>query len=322
MKFLVTGGAGFIGSHIAERLLNEGHFVRILDNFSGGKEENLFFITQRPQLKTQYELIRGDIRDYTTCLKAVSGVDYVYHEAALRSVPKSMEIPHEYNAVNIEGTLNILEASLKSKVRRVIIASSSAVYGDATKFPEKETDVPLLISPYGLTKLTGEYYSRVFSKNYGLETINLRYFNVFGPKQSLEDEYAVVIPKFITCMVNGKQPPIHGTGKQSRDFTYIDNVVEANILAAVIPGVKCEVFNVACGKDRSILDLVNTLNKIMGKKIKPIFTPVRSGDVFRTLADISKIKRLLKYKDRTSFEEGLGNTVKWFEQNVRISKDC
>ena len=305
MRFLVTGGAGFIGSHIVERLLKDGHYVRVLDNFSSGKEANLSFATS-------FELIKGDIRDYDTCLHACASIDYVLHQAALRSVPKSMTRPHEYNAVNIDGTVNVLQAALDSKVKRVVMASSSSVYGNTTQFPQKETDAPLLISPYALTKLAAEYYSRVYSENYGLETVNLRYFNVFGPRQSLDDEYAVVIPKFIDCMLDGRNPPVHGTGKQSRDFTYVDNVVNANILAATTPGIKCEVFNVACGSDNSILDLVATLNKIMNKSIKPIFEPHRQGDVFRTLADISKIKAILNYQPKVDFEEGLRRTVKWF----------
>ncbi len=327
MRFLVTGGAGFIGSHIVERLLKDGHFVRILDNFSSGKEENLQGLsptTENQGLSPKgtvpdFELIKGDIRDFNTCLKACHNIDYVLHQAALRSVPKSMTMPHEYNAVNIDGTVNILEAALKYKVKRVVLASSSSVYGDTTKFPEKETDMPLLISPYALTKLAGEYYSRVFSANYGLETVNLRYFNVFGPRQSLDDEYAVVIPKFIDCMLDGRNPPVHGTGKQSRDFTYIDNIVEANILSAtkgLSPKgtVPCETFNVACGSDNSILDLVATLNKIMGKSIKSTFEPRRQGDVFRTLADISKIRSMLKYEPKVNFEDGLRKTVEWFEK--------
>lgn len=323
MRFLVTGGAGFIGSNIVERLIKDGHSVVVLDNFSSGKEENLSFIKDYTLNPSRYTLIKGDIRDASTCDKACFGMDYVLHQAALRSVPKSMTRPHDYNAVNIDGTLNILEAALKSKVKRVVIASSSSIYGDTTKFPEVETDTPLLISPYALTKLVGEYYSRVFSENYGLETVNLRYFNVFGPRQAMDDEYSVVIPKFVNNMLDGKQPPIHGTGKQSRDFTYIDNVVEANILAATTilnpnrytlnPNkVFCEIFNVACGSDNTVLQLVDTLNKIMNTQIEPTFTPIRAGDVFRTLADISKIKITLGYQPKVSFEEGLKRTVEWF----------
>jgi len=315
-RFLVTGGAGFIGSNIAERLLKDGHFVRVLDNFSSGKEENLSFVTQYAIRTTQYELIRGDIRDYQTCLKACEGIDYVLHQAALRSVPKSMERPHEYNEVNIDGTVNMLEASRKKKIKRFVFASSSSIYGDTDIFPQKEGHLPLLISPYALTKLTGEYYCRIFSENFGLNTISLRYFNVFGPRQALDDEYAVVIPKFIHCILNDEQPPIFGNGRQSRDFTYIDNVVEANILAAVTPNIKCDVFNIANGRDNTVLGLVNILNEIIGKSITPEFRPVRQGDVFRTLADISKAQKILGYQTKVGFREGLEKTVEYFKETL------
>jgi len=315
MRFLVTGGAGFIGSHIVERLLKEGNFVRVLDNFSSGKEENLSFALKKGAIP-DFELIKGDIRDKDTCNRACRGIDYVLHQAALRSVPKSMNAPHDYNAVNIDGTLNMLEAARENKIKRFVFASSSSVYGDIDKFPEKEDFLPEPISPYALSKLTGEYYCRIFSRHFGLETACLRYFNVFGPRQALDDEYAVVIPKFIHCILHDEQPPVFGTGKQSRDFTYIDNVVEANILAAtkgLYRGTLLhEVFNVANGKDNSVLELVNLLNKIIGKNIKPVFLPVRSGDVFRTNADISKIKRILGYSPKVNFEEGLRKTVEYF----------
>jgi len=306
MKFLVTGGAGFIGSHIVETLLKQGHFVRILDNFSTGKRENLSF--------TGFELIEGDIRDKATCNRACNGIDYVLHQAALRSVPKSMSNPHDYNSVNIDGTLNMLEAARENKIQRFVLASSSSLYGDIDKFPEKETFLPEPISPYALSKLTGEYYCRIFSTHFSLETVCLRYFNVFGPRQALDDEYAVVIPKFIHCILHDEQPPIFGTGKQSRDFTFIDNVVQANLLAATTQGIKHEVFNVANGKDNTVLELVNLLNKIIGKDIKPLFMPIRAGDVFRTNADISKIKKILSYKPKFSFEEGLRKTVDYFRK--------
>jgi len=325
MKFLVTGGAGFIGSHIVERLLKERHFVRVLDNFSSGKPENLSFVTQYSQLNTQYDLIKDDIRDSATCLQACSGVDYILHQAALRSVPKSMTMPHEYNAVNIDGIVNMLQAASKCKVKRFVFASSSSIYGDTDKFPEREDFLPQLISPYALTKLAGEHYCRIFSENFNLETVCLRYFNVFGPKQALDDEYAVVIPKFIHCILNNEQPPIFGNGRQSRDFTYIDNVVEANILAATSlntqysilntsKSVYHEVYNVANGKDNTVLQLVDSLNKIIGKNIKPKLLPIRQGDVFKTLADISKIKSMLGFKPKVNFEEGLRRTVEWFEK--------
>ena len=321
MRFLVTGGAGFIGSHIAERLLREGHFVRVLDNFSTGKEENLAFVKQYAIPNTQYELIRDDIRNKEACLTACKGIDYALHQAALRSVPKSMKEPHSYNQVNIDGTLNLLEAAREEKLKRFVFASSSSVYGDVATFPEKEDFYPELISPYALSKLAGEYYCRIFSAHYSLETIALRYFNVFGPRQALDDEYAVVIPKFIHCILNDEPPPIFGNGKQSRDFTYIDNVVEANILAATTafspsPKANHAVFNVANGCDHTVLELVGLLNKIIAKEIKPAFLPIRPGDVFRTLADITLIKEKLGFQGKVDFEEGLRRTVEYFKESV------
>lgn len=311
-RFLVTGGAGFIGSNITEKLIKDSHFVRVLDNFSSGKMENLSFAHELRA--TSYELVRGDIRDKATCDKACAGIDYVLHQAALRSVPKSMKDPDSYNDVNIQGTLNMLQAASKHKIKRFVFASSSSVYGDVDKFPEKEDFLPKLISPYALSKLTGEYYCKIFSEFFNVETVCLRYFNIFGPKQALDDEYAVVIPKFIHCILHDEQPPIFGTGKQSRDFTYIDNVVQANILAATTPNIKHEVFNVANGKDNTVLQLVDSLNKIIGKNIKPKFLPVRAGDVFRTCADISKIRKLLGYKPVMGFEDGLRKTVEYFKR--------
>ncbi len=308
-KYLVTGGAGFIGSHIVERLLKQGDFVRVLDNFSSGKKENIEFANGN----SNFQLIEGDIRDYDLCLSSTQGIDYVLHQAALRSVPKSLEDPYSYNDVNINGTLNLLRASKENKVTRFVFASSSSIYGDTDVFPEQEDALPLLISPYALSKLTGEYYCRIFSENYKLATICLRYFNVFGPRQSLDDEYAVVIPKFIHCMLRDEQPPIFGNGKQSRDFSFIANVVEANILAATKEGIKSGVFNVANNKDHTVLDLVNILNKIMNKSIQPKLLPTRLGDVFKTLADISRIKEALGFKPLVDFETGLKITVDWFK---------
>jgi nucleoside-diphosphate-sugar epimerase len=314
MKFLVTGGAGFIGSNIIEQLLKDGQDVVVLDNFSSGKEENLAFFKNHTQTATRFTLIKDDICDKSTCNRACKGIDVVLHQAALRSVPKSMSKPHEFNAVNIDGTLNMLEAARDNKVKRFVFASSSSIYGDTDKFPEKEYAYPLLISPYALSKLAGEYYCRIFSEHFGIETVCLRYFNVFGPRQALDDEYAVVIPKFIHCILHDKQPPIFGSGKQSRDFTYVDNVVQANMLAATTPGIKHEVFNVANGKDNTVLQLVDILNKIIGKNLKPVFLPPRPGDVFRTYADISKIKKMLKFEPKISFEEGLKRTIEYFKK--------
>lgn len=312
-KFLVTGGAGFIGSHIVGALVQKKHFVRVLDNFSSGRKDNLKGVTGR------VELIKGDIRSKDTCMRVTKGIDFVLHQAALRSVPKSMNNPKEYNEVNINGTLNMLDAALKNKVKSFCFASSSSVYGDVKDFPEKEGLSLAPISPYALTKLAGEHYCRIFSRYYGLPTVSLRYFNVFGPRQSLDDEYAVVIPKFINCILNGKPVPIYGTGKQSRDFTYVANVVEANILASQKQKSGGEVFNVACGRDYTILELLKILNRIMHKNIKPVFLAPRPGDVFKTKADITKIKKFLSYRPRINFIRGLGLTVEYFEKCVRKS---
>ena len=306
-KYLITGGAGFIGSNIARYLIKQGSFVRVLDNFYSGKEENLDFTIGLG--KDKFELIRGDITNPADCDKACQGMDYVLHQAALRSVPKSLDDPFSYNRVNIDGTLRVLQAACKHKIKRLVFASSSSIYGDTDNFPEKEGHLPLLISPYALSKLAGEYYCRIFSEFFGVETVCLRYFNVFGPKQALDDEYAVVVPKFIHCILNDEAPPIFGTGKQSRDFTYIENVISANILSATTPGIKHEVFNVANGKDHTVLELVSALNRIIGKNIQPKFLPLRAGDVLRTCADISKIQQKLKYQPLVSFEEGLKRTV-------------
>ncbi len=306
-KFLVTGGAGFIGSHIVEALVKRGKYVRVLDNFSSGKQSNL------AGLERKIDLLRGDICSVATCVKATKGVDYVLHQAALRSVPKSMVEPQAYNRVNIDGTLNMLEACRKNKVKRFVFASSSSVYGEVKQYPEKESFVPGPISPYALSKLTGEYYCKIFSLHFGLPAVALRYFNVFGPRQALDDEYAVVIPKFINCIIQGKNPPIFGNGRQSRDFTFVQNVVQANLLAVAAKKVKHGVFNVAAGKDTSILDLVKILNKILGKNVRPQFLPVRAGDVFKTLADISNIEKFLKFKPQVTFFEGLKATVDYWK---------
>ncbi|MDE2027576.1 MAG: SDR family oxidoreductase [Candidatus Omnitrophica bacterium] len=311
-KFMITGGAGFIGSSIAEQLIRQGHFVRVLDNFSSGKEENLDFA--KGLGKDRFELIRGDIINKDDCQRACRGMDYVLHQAGLRSVPQSLKTPESYNHVNIDGHLYLLQACSQEKVKRFVFASSSSVYGDTDQFPEHEGLIPLLISPYALSKLAGEYYCRIFSEFFNVETVALRYFNVFGPKQALDDEYAVVVPKFIHCIMNNEQPPIFGTGLQSRDFTYIDNVVSANILAATTPGIKHEVFNVANGVSTTVLDIVHTVNKILGKNIQPKHLPVRAGDVFKTHADITKIKNKIGFKPLVNFEEGMRKTVAYFEK--------
>ncbi len=310
-KVLVTGGAGFIGSHIVEALLKQGYSLRVLDNFSSGKEANLAPVIDK------IELIRGDIRDKDTCFQASQGIDSVLHQAALRSVPKSLLYPGDYNEVNIQGTLNMLEAARENRIKSFVFASSSSIYGEARRFPEKEDDPVSPVSPYALTKLTGEYYCRIFYENYGLHTVSLRYFNVFGPRQALDDEYAVVIPKFITCLLKNESPPIYGTGRQSRDFTYISNVVEANILAMrKANSLKGEVFNIAAGRDYTILELVKILNKLKHKDLKAVFLPKRPGDVFKTQASLTGAKKILGFQPKINFVEGLKLTLEWFEKNA------
>lgn len=305
-RYLVTGGAGFIGSNIVEELVKRGEKVRVIDNFITGNMENL-----QPFLN-RIELIKGDIRDKKALAKALKGVDYVVHQAALRSVPKSVDDPFTTNDINVFGTLNLLMAAREEGVRRVVYASSSSVYGDVKKFPQKESDRPMPISPYGVSKLAAENYCVTFSRTFGLETVSLRYFNVFGPRQNPESKYSAVIPAFLFNMVKGRSPTVEWDGKQSRDFTYVGNVVEANLKACVVPGISGEIFNVACGTSTSVIDIVNMLNRILKTKIRSEYAPKRAGDVRKTYADIGKIKRLLKIRSLIQFEEGLKKTVEWF----------
>jgi len=311
-KFLITGGAGFIGSNIAKQLVQNGHFVRILDNFYSGKEENLNFA--KGLGADRFELIRGDITRPEDCDKACHGMDFVLHHAALLSVAESMQEPLKYNQININGTLLMLQAAVKHKIKRFIFASSAAIYGDAKFFPLNEGHLPLLISPYALSKLAGEYYCRIFSEFSGIETVCLRYFNVFGPGQSVKDDYASVIPKFINILLKDEAVPILGTGLQTRDFVYIKDVILANILAATTPGIKHEIFNVASGQAITILELAELLNRILDKETQPQFFPPRPGDIFKIDADISRISRALNYKPEVTFEEGLKETVGYFKQ--------
>ncbi len=308
--YLVTGGAGFIGGHIVEELVKREEKVRVFDNFHTGKKENLLSVLDK------IELIEGDIRNLKKVEEVMKGSDYVIHEAALRSVPKSMEDPLSYHEVNVTGILNILLAARKEKVKKVVLASSSSVYGETDQLPEKEEFPPKPISPYALTKLSGEYYCKLFSKAYGLKTVSLRYFNVFGPRQSLESQYAVVIPKFIVCMLKNEPPPIHGDGLQSRDFTYVDNVVKATIQAALVTDLNGEVLNIACGKAYTVLDIVKYVNQILGKNVQPTFSPPRPGDVKHTLADVSLMKKRLGLAAEVNFPEGLKRTVEYFSKKV------
>jgi nucleoside-diphosphate-sugar epimerase len=308
-RYLVTGGAGFIGSHIVEALVKRGEQVRVIDNFFTGKRENL-----QPYADT-IELIEGDIRNEADVEKAISGVDYVVHQAAFRSVAKSVENPTLTCETNIQGTLNVLTASHKARVKRVVYASSSSVYGERRTFPEREDDLPSPVSPYAASKLAGEHYCNVFSVVYGLETVSLRYFNVFGPRQNPESKYSTVVPAFAAWMMKDEPPRVDGDGKQSRDFTYVSNVVEANLQAVAQAGVSGEVINVACGKTHAVLEIITVLNSILGKKLQPTFGPPRKGDVRKTIADITKMKKLLGRKPAVGFEEGLKLTVEWFKSH-------
>ena len=303
---LVIGGAGFIGSHIARALVRKGESVRVLDNFVEGRRENL------GEILGSIELIKGDIRDPDCLREALKGVEIVFHQAALRSVPKSFENPIETDEVNVAGTLKVLLASVEQKVRRVVYASSSSVYGNTDRLPESE-DLPLNpLSPYAASKLAGEFYCRLFSKEYGLETVSLRYFNVFGPRQDPASEYAAVIPKFILKVLRDESPTIDGDGLQSRDFTYVDNVVDANLQAAIQPNISGDVFNIACGEGHTILEILEVVNRILKKEVPPKFGPSRRGDVRHTLADVSKANRLLRCNAEVHFGEGLERTVEWF----------
>jgi nucleoside-diphosphate-sugar epimerase len=299
--YLVTGGAGFIGSNIVKELLGRGEHVRVLDNFSTGKRDNLFPYKDNPNL----EIFEGDLRSFHIVRDAVKGVDYVLHQGALPSVPRSVKDPITSNDVNINGTLNILEASKEFGVKRVVFASSSSVYGNSEVMPKVETMPVMPMSPYAVTKYAAERYCQVFFQLYGLETVCLRYFNVFGPNQDPTSQYSAVIPKFIKLIKEGKRPVIYGDGTQSRDFTYVSNNVEANILACTAPGVAGEVFNIACGERYTLTDLVNSINLSIGKNIEPVFNDTRPGDVKHSLAGIEKAQTLLGFRVVKKFNEGL-----------------
>jgi nucleoside-diphosphate-sugar epimerase len=297
---LITGGCGFIGSHLAEALVAEGVDVRVLDNFSSGKPENL------KGFGSGIEVIRGDIRDPVALRDAVKGVDHIFHEAALVSVSVSVEQPAENDAINIRGTLNVLQAAREANVKRVVLASSAAVYGNNPELPKRETMLPEPESPYALGKLAGEYYLKLFSRLYGVETVSLRYFNVFGPRQDGKSMYSGVISRFADDIRQGRAPTIFGDGGQTRDFVYVKDIVQANLLAMRTPSAgKGEIFNVATGRQISLLQLWETLKKITGSTLAPQFRDARAGDIRHSLADISKIQTSLGYEPEFSLEDGL-----------------
>jgi UDP-N-acetylglucosamine 4-epimerase len=312
-KFLVTGSAGFIGSNLVEAILKLGYEVRGLDNFSTGKRENVEeFIEDE-----KYEFVEGDICNLGTCLKACEGVDYVLHQAAWGSVPRSIEMPLLYEEINIKGTLNMLEAARQNGVKKFVYASSSSVYGDEPTLPKKEGKEGNILSPYALTKKVDEEYARLYSMFYGLDTYGLRYFNVFGRRQNPDGAYAAVIPKFIKQLLNDEQPIINGDGKQSRDFTYIENVIEANLKACKAPHEAAgNTYNIAYGGREFLIDIYMTLLEAIGKDIQPVFGANRQGDIKHSNADISKAKELLKYQPEWSFEEGIKEAIAWYMENL------
>ncbi|MFO8015559.1 MAG: SDR family oxidoreductase [Candidatus Woesearchaeota archaeon] len=316
-KVIITGGAGFIGSHLAEELVSKGHEVTVVDNLFDGKRENL------DGVKDKIHFIEGDIRDKKLMNELCSNADHILHQAARRSVPASLKDPFEYNDVNINGTLNILEAARRNDIKSVVFASSSSVYGEVKEenLPQKETMTPGPMSPYALTKVAGEHYLSMYNKLYGLKTISLRYFNVFGPRQDPNSQYAVVIPLFVKALMEGKQPVIYGDGEQSRDFTYIKNVVNGNILAMnAKEKAGGEVFNMANGHAVSVNDLLDRIKRILGGKAMEIEAKhegPRAGDVRHTLADNSKAKDILGYEEEVGFDDGLRTTVEWFRENLK-----
>ena len=314
-KILVTGGAGFIGSNLCEAFLEKGCFVRCLDNFTTGRKENIESFLKHPF----FELMEGDITDYTVCEKACRGMDYVSHQAAWGSVPRSIEMPCYYGVVNIIGTLNVMEAARRSgTVKRMVYASSSSVYGDEPNLPKKEGKEGNPLSPYALTKRADEMYGKLYFDLYGLETIGFRYFNVFGKKQNPEGEYAAVIPKFIKAVLKEMHPVIYGDGEQTRDFTYIENVIEANLKGLLAPREAVgRAYNIACGGRVSINHLCRKINELVGKSITPEYKEARRGDVRHGNADVADAERLLGYNPEWDFDRGLNAAIEWYRENLK-----
>lgn len=311
--FLVTGGAGFIGSNLCEAILEMGYKVRCLDDLSTGKQENVDMFLNNEN----YEFIQGDIKDLDVCMKACKGVDYVLNQAAWGSVPRSIEMPLFYCANNIQGTLNMLEAARQNEVKKFVYASSSSVYGDEPNLPKREGVEGNLLSPYALTKRCDEEWAKQYTKHYGLDTYGMRYFNVFGRRQTPDGAYAAVIPKFIKLLMNDETPTINGDGKQSRDFTYIDNVIEANLKACLAPHEAAgEAFNIAYGGREYLIDIYYGLTKALEKDIEPNFGPDRVGDIKHSNADISKAKELLGYEPEYSFADGIKLAIDWYKENL------
>ena len=311
--FLVTGAAGFIGSNLCEAILKMGYAVRALDDLSTGKQANVDLFIENPN----YTFIKGDIKDLGTCLRTCEGVDYVLNQAAWGSVPRSIEMPLFYCANNIQGTLNMLEAARQSGVKKFVYASSSSVYGDEPNLPKKEGREGNLLSPYALTKMCDEEWARQYTMHYGLPTVGLRYFNVFGRRQDPDGAYAAVIPKFIKQLLAGERPTINGDGKQSRDFTYIENVIEANLKACLSPAeADGQVFNIAYGGREYLIDIYRGLTKALGVDMEPIYGPDRKGDIRHSNADITKARELLGYAPEWDFQRGIAEAIEWYRENL------
>jgi nucleoside-diphosphate-sugar epimerase len=305
-KYLVTGGAGFIGSNIAEILVSKGQEVVVLDDLSTGREENM------DSFRSGVTFIKGDIRDPETVSRALEGVDYVLHQAALASVPRSIENPVLVNDVNVNGTVNMLERSRLAGVKGFVYAASSSAYGDSEKLPKREEMIPKPLSPYAVSKLVGEHYCSVFSQVYGLPTVSLRYFNVFGPRQDPTSQYAAVVPIFISKLLEGERPTIYGDGEQSRDFTYVSNVVEANLLAASSADDTGQMVNIACGTRYTVNDLFMRIRTLIGSDMEPLYEAARPGDVKHSQADVERARDKLGFSCEVSFEVGLEKTVEWY----------
>jgi UDP-glucose 4-epimerase len=306
--FLVTGGAGFIGSNIADALVQRGDRVRVFDNLSTGRLENLAGFRDR------VEFMEGDLTDPQAVARAVEGVDCIFHEAALASVPRSVEHPLDSHAACVTGTVQVLDAARRAGVRRLVYAASSAAYGDQPTSSKRESDLPAPISPYGAAKLAAELYCQAFSATYKFETVCLRYFNVFGPRQDPESPYSAVIPLFITALLAGRRPTVYGDGSQSRDFTFVGNVVQGNLLAADAPNVAGRVINLADGRSTTLLQLLRLLNELLGTNVQPIHEPARVGDVRESLADITLARRYLNYEPQTTFEAGLRLSIDYYRR--------
>lgn len=317
MRVLITGGAGFIGSNLAEKIIQDKRvsFVRVLDNLATGSLQNIASLNKNPA----FEFVEGDITDYKTCVESCKGIDLISHQAALGSVPRSIADPLTTNNVNITGTLNIFTAAKENNVKRVVYAASSSTYGDHPGLPKVEDKIGNPLSPYAVTKFVNELYARVYASLYNIELVGLRYFNIFGPKQNPNGPYAAVVPLFAEALLTNKPPTINGDGSHSRDFTYVDNAVQANILSLFTTNKEAvnQVYNIACGHQTSLLELFESLRKTAGSNLQPVMGQERKGDVKHSLADISKAKKLLGYTPEISVSEGLKKTFDWYKENTQ-----